>query len=245
MKPYYEHAGITIYHGDCRDVLPHVTADALVTDPPYGVSLGACGDPRGGSHGMRHDGYASFSDTYENFVSEIVPRLNAAIDAVKRAAVFTGPHIHEQRKPDAIGGVFVAAGQGRTAWGFKSIMPILLYGGSPTVMRGMGATCPTAIASGATADDNGHPCPKPLTWMRWLVRLATVQDETVLDVFAGSGTTLRAAKDLGRRAIGIEIEERYCEIAAKRLSQEVLQFEAAHEMPLHAAPPGAGELPDE
>jgi DNA modification methylase len=67
-----------------------------------------------------------------------------------------------------------------------------------------------------------HPSPKPLNVMRWI--LGCLPGETVLDPFMGSGTTLRAAKDLGRRAIGIEIEERYCEIAAKRLAQEVFDF---------------------
>jgi site-specific DNA-methyltransferase (adenine-specific) len=67
-----------------------------------------------------------------------------------------------------------------------------------------------------------HPCPKPVTFMRWVVERCTASADTVLDPFMGSGTTLRAAKDLGRRAIGIEIEERYCEIAARRLAQEVL-----------------------
>jgi site-specific DNA-methyltransferase (adenine-specific) len=71
-------------------------------------------------------------------------------------------------------------------------------------------------------DAKGHPCPKPLRWMTWATSLASLPGETVLDPFAGSGTTLLAAKSLGRRAIGIEIEERYCEIAAQRCSQEVL-----------------------
>jgi site-specific DNA-methyltransferase (adenine-specific) len=72
-----------------------------------------------------------------------------------------------------------------------------------------------------------HPCPKPLALMRELVSLFSDPGEMILDPFMGSGTTLRAAKDLGRRAVGIEIEERYCEIAAKRLSQEVFDMEPA------------------
>lgn len=67
-----------------------------------------------------------------------------------------------------------------------------------------------------------HPTTKPLKLMSELMRLFSNEDELILDPFMGSGTTLRAAKDLGRKAIGIEIEEKYCEIAAKRLSQEVL-----------------------
>jgi site-specific DNA-methyltransferase (adenine-specific) len=70
----------------------------------------------------------------------------------------------------------------------------------------------------------GHPVEKPIQWMRWAVALASRPGELVLDPFAGSGTTLRAAKDLGRRAVGIELEERYCEIAAKRMGQEVLDL---------------------
>lgn len=69
-----------------------------------------------------------------------------------------------------------------------------------------------------------HPTQKPLAVMRWSLKQAQTQDGIILDPFMGSGTTLRAAKDAERFAIGIEIEERYCEIAAKRLRQEVLQF---------------------
>lgn len=219
MSPYYEHAGITIYHADCREVLPHVTADALVTDPPYGVNLGAASGA-GGNHGLLRNRYASYEDTLENFVSLIVPALCAAIDSTKRALVWTGPHIHEQRKPDAIGGVYCPASAARHGWGFKQFLPVLLYGTAPNLH--LGASTPTAIRSQDRTDANGHPCPKPLSWMKWSVSLASLPTETVLDPFMGSGTTLRAAKDLGRKAIGIEIEERYCEIAAKRMAQETL-----------------------
>jgi site-specific DNA-methyltransferase (adenine-specific) len=71
-------------------------------------------------------------------------------------------------------------------------------------------------------EKNGHPCPKPLKAWRRLLNNISQPEQTVLDPFMGSGTTLRTAKDLGRKAIGIEIEERYCEIAAKRLAQDVL-----------------------
>ncbi|KKK85110.1 hypothetical protein LCGC14_2776570, partial [marine sediment metagenome] len=71
----------------------------------------------------------------------------------------------------------------------------------------------------------GHPCSRALGHFRWLVSWWSLPGETILDPFMGSGTTLRAAKDLGRKAIGIEIEERYCEIAAKRCSQSVMRLE--------------------
>ncbi len=231
MRPYYDHAGITIFHADCADLLVQLRSsiDVIVTDPPYGVGLGKCGDVRGGRHGMRHDGYASYEDSYENFVGVIVPVLTAYVQAASRAAVFTGPHMHEQLKPEAIGAVYYPSGVGRTSWGFKTLLPVLLYGGSPTVMQGKGASCPTVIVSSELPEpiSKGHPVPKPLGWMKWLVRLASLPGDTIVDPFMGSGTTLRAAKDLGRRAIGIEIEERYCEIAAKRLSQEVLNLAEA------------------
>ena len=72
---------------------------------------------------------------------------------------------------------------------------------------------------------NGHPTQKPLELIKWAIEQAPPECMTILDPFMGSGTTLRAAKDLGRKCIGIEIEEKYCEIAAKRLAQEVLCLE--------------------
>ncbi len=95
----------------------------------------------------------------------------------------------------------------------------MFFGSAPGLEKGARAT---TIRSTESSEKNGHPCPKPIGWMLWAVGLASRQGETVLDPFMGSGTTLRAAKDLGRRAIGIEIEEMYCEVAAKRLSQECL-----------------------
>lgn len=218
--PYYADDLVTLYNADAQDVLPFVTADVLVTDPPYGVGLGN-GDRRAGQHGLAKAAYCVYADTYENFTDSVVPILSTAIDLTTRGAVFTGPHLHEQPKPAAIGGIYCPAGAGRHPWGFKTFLPVLLYGTAPNLNLG---SKPNVIRSSAVSVKNGHPCPKPVQWMRWLIDLASLPGETILDPFAGSGTTLRAAKDLGRRAIGIEIDPTYCAIAVRELSQEALNF---------------------
>jgi DNA modification methylase len=129
-------------------------------------------------------------------------------------------------EPASVGVVWTPAGGGRTAWGFQCSHPILYYGKDPYLVDGKGGR-----PNGFKDDQPGreqldHPCPKPLAWMRWAVNRASRPSETILDPFMGSGTTLRAAKDLGRRAIGIDLEERYCEIAATRMGQEVLDLAA-------------------
>lgn len=223
VKPYYQDDAVTIYHGDCREM--DVLGDVLVTDPPYGVNIGGPQVGRNwrrgkGSYGLEKGAYGLYDDTYEEFVATVAPTIARYVLSCKRAAVFVGPHIWELPRATAIGGVYCPSGTGRHRWGFKTFLPVLLYGTAPTLEIGLGAPKANTISSTATAADNGHPCPKPLTWMRWLIDLTSLPGETIVDPFMGSGTTLRAAKDLGRKAIGIEIEER--EIAAKRMGQEVL-----------------------
>lgn len=222
MKPYYEDGAVTIYHGDCRELLPHVAADVLITDPPYGMNLGEHGgvnDPR--SRELRRQAYASYMDTPDNYAQQIVPAIRVALGMTRRAAVFApAPSSWMLPSPDALGAVFIPAANGRSPWGFQNLAPILLYGTAPRL--NLGAKNTVMTARGKSQVECGHPCPKPVEWLSWLVDLASEPEETILDPFAGSGTTLRAAKDLGRKAIGIEIEERYCEIAARRCAQEVL-----------------------
>jgi site-specific DNA-methyltransferase (adenine-specific) len=219
VTPYYDHAGITIYHGDCREILPHVKADVLVTDPPYGMNLGNHGganDER--SRELRRCAYASYDDTPENYRSVVVPAIELALSRVVRGAVFgPAPSVWALPAPSALGAIYIRAANGRSPWGFQNLAPVLLYGVAPDLH--LGARNTVAMAKGKADPSCGHPCPKPVEWLTWLVGLASKAAETVIDPFMGSGTTLRAAKDLGRRAIGIEIEEKYCEIAAKRLSQ--------------------------
>jgi DNA modification methylase len=209
--------------GDCREVLPTLgKVDAVVTDPPYGVNLGDT-NGSGKGHGLKISAYDSFDDSYESFLASVVPSLNAALSIAKRAAVFTGPHIHEQKKPDAIGGIYCPAANARHCWGFKSLLPVLFYGKAPNLHKGSKAT---ALYSTETVDrlDNAHPVPKPLGWMNWLVSLASTDSETILDPFMGSGTTGVACAKLGRKFIGIEIEPKYFDIACRRI-------EAAYRQP--------------
>lgn len=220
MKPYYEESGITIYHADCREVLPTLSADVMVTDPPYGVNLGSHGAANETRGWLAKKGYESYDDTPENFDEIVLPSIKLALSIVTRALVFTSDTgLQKLPSYQAVSAIFLPSGMGRTCWGFQNLAFFALYGKAPHLEKG---AKPTAFASTETADKNGHPCPKPLRWITWAVNLTSDVGETILDPFMGSGTTLRAAKDLGRKAIGIEIEEKYCEIAAKRLAQGVL-----------------------
>jgi DNA modification methylase len=214
MKPYYEHAGITIYHGDCREILPRVSADVLVTDPPYGVEIGSQDHPSGKTE------YLSFDDTEERIRAEVVPAVELALAQVKRGAIFPGTRCAWfYPRPYEIGAVYFPAGFGFSRWGFCCSQPILYYGKDPKPIT---RKEPNSVSCTESSEKNGHPCPKPIGLMRWVIARVALPAETVLDPFMGSGTTLVAAKNMGHPAIGIELNERYCEIAAKRLSQEVL-----------------------
>jgi site-specific DNA-methyltransferase (adenine-specific) len=121
--------------------------------------------------------------------------------------------------PSDIGCIYCPAGAGIGRWGFTCFHPVLFYGKRPTSKLFL-----SSMISFDTSERNGHPCPKPLLWITWALSLASVSGDCICDPLMGSGTTLVAAKNLGRKAIGIEIEEKYCAIAVERLRQDVLQF---------------------
>jgi site-specific DNA-methyltransferase (adenine-specific) len=213
MKPYYQHAGITIYHGDCREILPTLGKfDLLLTDPPYGLK-GA--ETEKNSYGLFEDEPLK--------VLEMV-RLILSMNSAERVALTPGQSLmFDYPKPAAVGAFYYPAGTGSCSWGYVCWQPIFFYGPDPYLARGMGRRA-NSYSSTEQAEINGHPCPKPIGAWKWLLKRTSFAGERVIDPFMGSGTTLEAARALGINAVGIEIEEKYCEIAAKRLSQEVFDF---------------------
>jgi site-specific DNA-methyltransferase (adenine-specific) len=206
MKPYYEDekAGIVIYHGDCREVLPSVgMCDLVLTDPPYGVSKAEW-------DGAFDSAWLRLADVQTRAAVAVMPGV---------ANLLAMPHALQTKPYRWTLSVRVSNGMTRGAFGFGNWIPCVVYA-APDVSLHATAQDATEIAIGG--DMPAHPSPKPYEAVLWM--LDRLPLGTVVDPFMGSGTTLRAAKDLGRKAIGIEIKEKYCEIAAKRLSQEVLQF---------------------
>lgn len=217
--PYYhdEAAGITIYHADCREILPLLepgSVDLVLTDPPYGISY------QSGMTG--HDGGTALPGIVGDNDSSLRDYVLCTIDCP--AIVFGTWKIQKPRGCRAVliwdKGDHVGMGDLTLPWK-PNTEEIYIIGGGFAGHRGTSVlryNAPTTWNS--THFGRVHPHEKPVALLSALLSKHPAQ--TILDPFMGSGTTLRAAKDLGRKAIGIEIEERYCEIAVKRLAQQVL-----------------------
>lgn len=203
LRPYYAHGGITIYHGDCRALLP-MAVDAVITDPPYNLGLDYCDGDR------RPD--------YEAWCREWFALLSAPTIAFSPGIVNVGMWCRIQ-EPAWIIGWHKPAAMGRSPFGACNWEPVLFWGKAKPDQRGTDVVLAGILPEKAV---EGHPCPKPERWGIGLVQLLTDPGETILDPFMGTGTTLIAAQRLGRHAIGIEIDERYCEMAANRLRQQAL-----------------------
>lgn len=211
MTPYYADDTVVIYHGDCREITEWLSADVLVTDPPYGMAL------RSGWNGAHGDLRIEGDDTTE------------ARDAA--LAMWAGPALVFGRwsvpRPEATRMVLTwdkgeHVGMGDLSIPWKPCTEeIYVIGGGFTGRRD-GCVLRHLAVAGTVAVANGrdHPTEKPVDLLRALI--LKCPPGVIADPFMGSGTTLRAAKDLGRKAIGVELDERYCEIAARRMGQEVL-----------------------
>ena len=228
-KPYYDEGGITIYHADCRDILPHLPkVDVLITSPPYGVDANNCG--YGGNKYLSPD-----------ILDESI------LDAIADANV---SYKWLNIQPLAANKRLIFAWLGKRANEIKDIAIWVKYGPPPAMEPGVMNSgfefliCLTKIDADkrkfygcewkgtvantfkfrSASSTNIAPSIHKATFPPELPQtiLEVFGGQTVVDPFCGTGTTLWAAKQLGRRAIGIEIEEKYCEIAVRRLAQEVL-----------------------
>lgn len=212
MKPYYEHAGITIYNGDCREILPALAGDWLVvSDPPYGINhrRGRAGD-RGKGATTGTVGIAGDKEPFDPSHLYVFSEL-----------LLWGANYYAKRLPEQ-GRWLIWDKQCHGGSGDFSEAEIAWHseGSATKFFRHMWLGVQRDSEVG---ESRLHPMQKPVALMLWCIKQSK-SARPVLDPYMGVGPTLVAAKTLGRRAIGIEIEERYCEIAAKRLSQEVLPF---------------------
>ncbi len=204
VKPYYEHGGITIYHGDCREVLLGLGRfDAILTDPPYGIGASA----GIGKYGrLRANGEHSEWDR----AAADLEHLPDVQRIVWGGNYFTLPpsrmFLLWDKGAGFAGRDFAECEQAWCSWD-----------GNARIYRRDPLACRDYIGK-------EHPTEKPIPLMEWCIRQFPMDPERICDPYCGGGSILIAAKQRGSRAIGIEIEEKYCEIAAKRLSQEVFSF---------------------
>lgn len=259
LTPYYEDAAVTLYHGDCREILPQLEAvDHVITDPPYARDvyqrLRAPNTKEGsGTPARLGIGNHQYSITsIEKLAAGAIGEMDEALIRVFRDwasewnvrrwfLVFsdvesvhlwrrelTEPYHHpETHALDKAALRYVRTGiwvkddpmpqfsGDRPAVGFEPFT--LAHAHGPMKWNGGGKAAVYRFGT-VKVDRPDHPCPKPEALMVQLVTDFSDEGETILDPFMGSGTTLVAAKKLGRKAIGIEREEKYCEVAARRLS---------------------------
>lgn len=224
MKPYYEDEWVTLYQGDCLEVTDWLEADVLVTDPPYGRGWkqGDTASARGWSDDS-HDGIANDDSTATR---------DAALDAWgDRLAIAFGDLTLPPPRGNRLTAIYYknvgAPGMRGAIGGVRRDAEAIYFIGPWT--SGLGGRssvftvdCLIGTVNGMVRRHGGHPHTKAGNVMQELVQLCP--PGTIADPFSGSGSTLVAAKALGRHAIGVELEERYCEIAARRLAQDVLDF---------------------
>jgi len=220
MEPYYDRDGITIYCADCRDVLPGLDkVDLLLTDPPYG--LNEKWGKGNGWHSLNINGsgklWKGIPEWDKNTCDDLIPKT---INQASHAIVWGGNYyslppsnawlIWDKMQKHS-------GSEAEMAW-TNLDQPVRVYRMSRVEAFQYRAGPAKGRMRGK--EKKFHPTQKPIGLMKWSISFT--ESLSILDPFMGSGTTLRAAKDLGRRAIGIEIEEKYCEIAVKRLAQKVL-----------------------
>jgi site-specific DNA-methyltransferase (adenine-specific) len=204
-EPYYADEWVTLYHGDCREVTEWLDADVLVTDPPYGIGYEGFRVVGDASPELRDEILAMWGDRPALvFGTWRAPRPTNTRQVLVWDKSYNGPGMGDLGLPWGLAHEEVyVLGQGFVGKREASVIRAMPY-------------------NSQSVDRPDHPTPKPIRLLAPLV--AKCPPGIVADPFAGSGSTLLAAHDLGRPAIGVELDEHYCEIAARRLSQDVLDF---------------------
>lgn len=210
MKPYYEDDMVQLYHGDCREVTVWLAADALVTDPPYGMAYESNfnRDRRNLKKGrpVAGDSTTDVRDTalamWGDRAALVFGRWNIARPVATHTRLVWDRVVH---------------GMGNLAnpWGPSDEEVYVLGTGFQGPRTGTVLRVPRLESGAKNRPD--HPTPKPVALMEVLI--AKCPQGVIADPFAGSGATLVAAMLQGRKAIGVEVEERYCEMIARRLAQ--------------------------
>ena len=200
MKPYYETKLGKLYHGNCSEVMSELEpVDLIITDPPYGVNFKKA--------------------EWDKEIPKVALELPSMF---KACAIIVGITNIWQYPPARWIACWArpASSSRSKVGGFSHWSPVLLYGNCKLKVDFMSAH---AIAH-AYPKGFPHPSPKPLILMKWLIHGLSIDSMTILDPFLGSGTTAVACEHFNRKWIGIEKEEKYCEIAAQRIENETKQL---------------------
>ena len=235
MKPYYEDDHVTLYHGDCREVMANMqdsSVAAVLTDPPYTERTHAMAKTnKGKGHDTKAIAFASMSDEQLSDVLAEAGRISAGW--VVATLAYQHAFVFDAAPPNGLRCLRIGV------WVKTNPMPQISADrpgqGWEAIAYMHRADVKPAWNGGGKAGNYhlpvqqrmGHPTTKPLSMLEDWVRLFTNEGQTVFDPFAGSGTTLRAAANEGRKAIGAELDERYCELIASRMAQGVLDFGGA------------------
>ena len=212
VKPFYNSGRITIYHADCADVIPIVppdTVDLLLTDPPYGIGL-TIGLP-GKMHGRTHNGGRS----YAPIVGDDRPFDPLPLLRYPQVFLWGANHFAHVLPP----GQWVVWRK-RGASEFMAAAELAWH----NLGRRSVDYFETTRNESRRRDGHIHPAQKPVSLMRWIIEKWTDPGDLIFDPYMGSGPIAQACYELGRRYVGVEIVEEYCEAAARRLNQQVMQL---------------------
>jgi len=207
QQPYYEDEHITLYHGDCADILPHLPqVDLVLTDPPYGIKRF--------SKGFGNTRFKGYGAENSGILWDVAPERNVLDLLLNKGTccIIWGMNYLELPRTEH----FLVWSKHQTVDNFASA-EVAWTNIKRTKVFDFSIHLHNRRKFGA------HPTEKPVELMKWCIEL-TKEADLILDPFAGSGTTLRAAKDMNRRCIGIEQSKEYCDVIVKRMKQQVLAF---------------------